>query len=370
MDLLNLSDFTDAPASSNSAEIVSLGEISLLDHELHLIDNMSSFMNDSEYQESNEDVFVTDRGTSFISMDENEEEEEENHNQIALVFDDSSMMEESLIFDLASSFPDNLGQSFESFSAAESFMSGSSGEFPEVSESTTSPFRLPFSHCLHSRKESSIFSARTHHSERSIQRDEEQEKGSSAPYAQLCFDRKRKSLVSMLEIDIVNGRRRHHSRLPLDSPNTDDFPWLRQDTATKLLTSPPGDESETTDSTISQKMSFSSSSSDGSFQDENEEEEDSEPIILSGWMIHHEEMSEEEADIYWLLNDGNDVWVKVDDGCGKALKKIWTSCSHWKPKRSILFHQPSNRSVLFHQPSRNEQAEDHHNKKRLCYSVL
>lgn len=368
MDVLNISDFTDASADSNSMGIVSLDEISLLDGELLFVDNRSSDTNNAESEELDEDGFVVDDRTSFTFMDENEEEEEEHHNQIAFAFDDSSIMEESTILELASSFPDNLCQSLdnlseslESASCTESFMSGSYGGLPEIIGSTAPPFRLPFSRRLHNHTKLSTFSTTTQQSKRSLPHGEEQEQ--SAPYAQLCFDRKRKSLVSMLEVDIVSGRRRHHSRLPMDAPDTDDFPWLHQDTTNKVLTGDElltEDKSETTGSTISQKMSFSSSSSDGSSRDENDTENDSEPIILSGWMIHVEEMSEEEADIYWLLNDGNDVWVKVDDGCAKALQKMWTSCSRWKIKRSKLFHQPS----------MNDDEEDRHNKKRLCYSVL
>ena len=85
-----------------------------------------------------------------------------------------------------------------------------------------------------------------------------------------------------------------------------------------------------------------------------DEEPDREPIILSGWMMDADSMSDEEADIYWLLNDGKDVWVKIDDGCAKAMRKMFFGT--WKLKRS-----PSGRTGS---PDRARE------EKRLRYSML
>lgn len=354
MDVLNISNFTNDSASIDSAGLVSLDTISFLHHGVIAEGDLSIDIKEIDAFKVDENEFAIEDDATAIGMDENEEEEE-NMNQIAFTTDDSCIMEESLVFGLASSFPVNLNDdSFELASAAESMMSASCEEYDASFDDKPGLCSRPFSENLSSNEEQRIDPTTTV----SIEGEEQGEQGSTSPYAQLCFDRKHKSVVAMLEIDIVNGRRKRRSRLPLDAPDTSDFPWLHPDTTNKVVTSEPGDDSMTADSSISQKES-SSTSSNGSASSEDEDEE-CEPIILSGWMIHVEEMSEEEADIYWLLNDGNDVWLKVDDGCAKALKKMWTSCSRWKLKRSTQFHTAS----------LTNGDEDPQREKRFRYSML
>ena len=340
MDVLNISDFTDDLASNNSEGLVSLDTVSVLSQDFLTGANVSVDTKDAPFLKESDGKFESENGIPVVVMDENEEEEEQ-INQIAFTTDDSSsIMEESLVLGLASSFPANLNEeSFQSAAATESMMSDSYGERAAALDLSPGFCHHPFSHHLKSHTESLPYGTTTDTMSRTSNDEGEGDQGSN-PYAQLCFLRETKDIIAMLEFEIVNGQRKRRSRLPLDTPNTDDefeFPWLHQDTATKTLASVPGDDSMTVDCSISQE-DLSSSSSNVSTSGEHEEAE-SEPVILSGWMIHVEEMSEEEADIYWLLNDGNDVWVKVDDGCAKALKKMWTSCSRWKLKRSTIFHQ-------------------------------
>ncbi|CAB9504266.1 expressed unknown protein [Seminavis robusta] len=178
----------------------------------------------------------------------------------------------------------------------------------------------------------------------------------SSPYAQLCWDPNQKGLVTMLEIDIINGRRKSHSRLPLDAPSPEDFfPWLHpQDGLSPSWTS-TGHHSKSTISSLSGDHHTAEGKENGSDEDDEEEEDGCEPIILSGWMMDPDAMSDEESDIYWLLNDGKDVWVKIDDGCAKALRKFWKSYAQWKLKRSTP-QQPG--------------SPDAREEKRLRYSML
>lgn len=198
------------------------------------------------------------------------------------------------------------------------------------------------------------------------------------PYAQLCFCPKTKTVVTCLEIDIIRGRRKHHSRLPLDSPWPEQFPWLHQDSSSDHrvesdgmteLPPPLFSSGSYTSSNACSKSTVSSMSDDqlhGHGNDTDSHHEDlGEPIILSGWMMDHECMSDEEADIYWLLNDGKDVWVKLDDGCAKALRKMWTSCSQWKLKRYRYTAQRHH-----HQPQEQPESPDARDEKRFRYSML
>lgn len=174
----------------------------------------------------------------------------------------------------------------------------------------------------------------------------------TTPYAQLCMDLDQRTLVTMLEVDVLEpkrdgvGERRRRSRLRLDAFN-DDFPWLNQDSSQKNRSF---DKMET--------KSDGTSDSSVSGNDDGGKE----PIILSGWMMYDEEMSmsDEEADVHWLLNDGKDVWVKIDDGCAKVLKTVWTSCSQWKLKRIKLI---PNRSM-------NDETPDARDEKRFRFHAL
>lgn len=183
----------------------------------------------------------------------------------------------------------------------------------------------------------------------------------SSPYAQLCFDPNRKTLVTMLEIDIINGRNdRRHSRLPLDAPSLEDyFPWLHNSNHSKV-------EDESIPGLPSSSWSVScgdTTVSDMTMTKDNTTPDDlphgyGEPIILSGWMMDADAMSDEEADIYWLLNDGKDVWVQIDKGCAKAFRKMFSCCGTWRLKRSA----PSS--------SQQECAPDARGEAHLRYSVL
>ena len=82
--------------------------------------------------------------------------------------------------------------------------------------------------------------------------------------------------------------------------------------------------------------------------------------------MDHDSMSDEEADIYWLLNDGKDVWVKLDDGCAKALRKMWSSCSQWKVKR-YRASSVSHRHHYGQEPGSPDPARE---EKRFRYSIL
>ena len=181
----------------------------------------------------------------------------------------------------------------------------------------------------------------------------------SSPYAQLCFDPNQKTLVTMLEIDVVNGRKKRHSRLPLDAPSPEDyFPWLHRN----------DEEGDDIPGLTSSSWSFSCSSGSSCISGLTESKDDpgtttdrndgyNEPIILSGWMMDTDSMSDEEADIYWLLHEGEDVWVKIDDGCAKALRKMLSCCGHWKIKRSSTPPQP-------------QDTQDAREEKRFRYSIL
>lgn len=175
------------------------------------------------------------------------------------------------------------------------------------------------------------------------------ESNHSSPYAQLCFDPNQKTLVTMLEIDIVSGRRKHVSRLPLDGPTHEDFPWLHPAGVSALSSS---------SCSLNESAVSSLSGEERNHGNTDQQEGYGEPIILSGWMMDHDSMNDEEADIYWLLNDGKDVWVKLDDGCGKVIKKIWMSCSQWRLKRITPCSQ---------QQPESPNARD---EKRLRYSTL
>jgi hypothetical protein len=182
---------------------------------------------------------------------------------------------------------------------------------------------------------------------------------SSSPYAQLCWDPNKKGLVTMLEIDMMHGRRKSHSRLPLDAPSLEDyFPWLHcgNGGASELSSSSWSWESGHGTSTVSSLTGPEQQGDLMIVEDTTSDDEYREPIILSGWMIDQIAMTDEEADIYWLLNDGNDVWVKVDDGCAKALRKLWKK-SYGQPK-----------------PTRNTNpipgSTDAREEKRQRYSML
>lgn len=162
----------------------------------------------------------------------------------------------------------------------------------------------------------------------------------SSPYAQLCFDPQQKTLVTMLETNGINGKIRR-PRLPLDMPTPDDFPWLHEPSSSWT----------------------SSSSPEGVKHSKSLTREDyCEPIVLSGpWMLE-DSMTNDEADIYWLLRDTEDVWVTFDDGCGKVFKKVWTCCinGQWKLKRAPF------RNQTWSPDSRTDAREE----KRFRYSVL
>ena len=325
MDVLNISNMTDASASSNSmTSSASLDAVSFSDRELEDTD--------------------TNRDGSFAANCSNDTtpmmEADDGDKQL---WDDSFMDEtSSLIFDLAS-FPTNRTTVSESSaSTSASWMSSSYATPPEIIH------MRPRSSSSRDRRQSSFTSSTNKHHNMGMNDDGHHQQQGSSPYAQLCKVPNQRTLVTMLEIDIVSGRRKHHSRLPLDAPNTEE-----------VMQSTPSLGSSSKSSTSS--CSDGKHSSDSHDDDDEEEEDAGEPIILSGWMLHEEEMTDEEADIYWLLNDGNDVWVKVDDGCAKALKKMWTSCSRWKLKRSTL---------LPNQPHLEDETPDARDEKRFRYSML
>lgn len=182
-------------------------------------------------------------------------------------------------------------------------------------------------------------------------------------YAQLCFDPDRKTLVTMLEIDIVSGRKTRHSRLPLDAPSLEDyFPWLHNDK--KEEKDPDGIPGLTSSFSCSSGTSSVISGLTETKLDpiaavpaHDGQDAYNEPIVLSGWMMDTDSMSDEEADIYWLLHDGEDVWVKMDDGCSKAVRKMFSCCGQWKLKRSSS-------------PSQPQGTPDAREEKRFRYSTL
>lgn len=171
----------------------------------------------------------------------------------------------------------------------------------------------------------------------------------SSRYAQLCVDPSKKTLVTMLEINASRNERTRRIRLPLDLPTPEDFPWLHPTSASI------SSGSNNTASSLSGDGRVDSNTNKSAGR-----EGYCEPIVLSGPWLLQDSMTDEEADIYWLLREGEDVWVNVDDGCGKVIKKVWTSCintGQWKLKSETL-HQSSGSS--------SEAREE----KRFRYSIL
>lgn len=169
----------------------------------------------------------------------------------------------------------------------------------------------------------------------------------SGPFAQLCFDPQQKTLCTMLEFNATKGSNRPQAtRVRIDSSSPEDFPWLHQTNASS--------------------SSSSSGASCPSFQMNNEQH--SEPIVLSGWswMMDEGLLNGSDTDVFWLLNDNSDVWVKADEaGCGRALKKMLTSCNQWTPPR--LLQNQSSQAQYHHQPSSSSVSRD---EKTYRYSVL
>lgn len=179
-------------------------------------------------------------------------------------------------------------------------------------------------------------------------------KSLSSPYAQLCFDPGHKTLITMLENHTSKNGKKRPPRLPLDGPTPEDFPWLRQPSPS--LTSAVSNSSGS-NSTVS-------SLSGGRQQRHSYQQTYCEPIVLCGpWMLEGS-LSDEEADIYWLLHEGEDVWVNLDEGCIRALKKAFTSCGQWKLLKRGLWHydHQQNSATCSDNQGREEQ--------RCRYSVL
>jgi hypothetical protein len=182
---------------------------------------------------------------------------------------------------------------------------------------------------------------------------------SSSPYAQLCWDPNKKGLVTMLEIDTMNGKRKSRSRLPLDAPSLEDyFPWLHQRNGgvADLSSSSWSWESGHSKSSFSTLTVPEHQGDLTVVEDTSNDNDYCEPIILCGWMIDHIAMTDQEADIYWLLNDGKDVWVEIDDGCAKALRKLWKKSYGQRKMNRNAFQRPG--------------STDAQEEKRQRYSVL